>query len=70
VRRVATEALNLRRTPGVEEDNIIRAAMPKGTPLILGKATPMMVGSSLWVQVQLEQDIGWVNGAYLDPKVG
>lgn len=68
IRRVTPERLNLRSTPEIRPDNIIRD-LPQATPVILSVVEPVRTAGRVWVRVHVEGQHGWVNGAFLDPVV-
>jgi hypothetical protein len=59
----ADDALNVRSGPGVENE-IIAGLSPTVTGVMLtGRET--LVGSSVWVEIVIDQGTGWVNELYL-----
>lgn len=69
IRRVNTAALNLRRTPEIRSDNIIREGMPQGMQLRLLAVEPVREEGRVWVKVRVDHQEGWVSGAFITPAV-
>jgi hypothetical protein len=68
VRHVNTAALNLRRTPQSGVNNVIRE-LPQDTRVTLFVEEPVRTEGTVWVKVRADQDVGYVSGAFLRPRV-